>query len=169
MVIELFVKLVKAVSRDNVVAIERQMRLAIADNKSSSTHFVEWTKIPKIQNQRECHGQEVRQKGGWVSNAIEFLPESGISGKAGDMRFDGKVWDCKYIPLANINTIRTCIKDARKADNVIFCWDDKSRIEDLRQAITSEVGNFKKQNRINKLPDIYWANKNGKLHLMWKK
>ena len=110
-------------------------------------------------------GEQLAKQG----KAIEFLPESGISGKAGDMRFDGKVWDCKYIPLANINTIRTCIKDARKADNVIFCWDDKSRIEDLRQAITSEVGNFKKQNRINKLPDIYWANKNGKLHLMWKK
>ena len=101
--------------------------------------------------------------------AIEFLPESGIKGKSGDMFFDGYTWDCKYIPLANTNTIRSYIKEARKADRVIFCWEDESRLDILRSAIASEVGNFRKKNRLNELPDIYWVDRNGKLHLLWKK
>jgi hypothetical protein len=99
---------------------------------------------------------------------VEFLPE-GIK-KSPDFRFDDKTWDVKFIDHANENTIRTYIKDAQKADNVIFYWSkDKEKLEALRSAINREVGRMRKINKIDRMPDIYCMDRNGFLKLLWKK
>jgi len=49
---------------------------------------------------------------------VEFLPEGG--NKKPDVKFDEQTWDIKTITNANEDTIRTYIKDARKAENAIF-------------------------------------------------
>lgn len=100
---------------------------------------------------------------------VEYLPESGVNGKSGDMAFDGEVWDVKYIPAANVNTIRKYIVNGKKADNVIFCWDDIDKLPDLRNAIASEVGNYRKKGRESELPNIYWIDKTGNLKVLRKK
>jgi hypothetical protein len=98
---------------------------------------------------------------------VEFLPEG--NKKSPDCKFDGKTWDIKYINNANEETIRSYIKNAQKADNVIFYWNDnKEKLKDLRNAIIREVGRMKKMNHLDKMPDIYYLN-NGLLKSLWKK
>lgn len=110
-------------------------------------------------------GKQLAKQG----KTIEFLPESGMNGKAGDMRFDGKVWDCKYIPSANVNTIRSYIKDARKADNVIFVFDELDRYDDIMKAVNCEIGRYKAERRnLGELPDVYIFDSQGRLKLVKK-
>ena len=100
---------------------------------------------------------------------VKFLPESGIEGKRGDMFFDGLEWDCKYIPLAKEETIRTYFKDARKADCVIFTFEEVDRYADIMKAINREIGRYNSQGRnIQELPDVYIFSKAGKLRLIKK-
>jgi len=96
---------------------------------------------------------------------VEFLPEGWK--KQPDIKFDNKTWDIKYIENANEETIRTAIRDARKADNAIFYFIDKSKYQLLNNAINREAGRFLK-GQINKLPDIYTIDKNGLLKLLWE-
>lgn len=103
------------------------------------------------------------------SKQVEFLPENGKGKGVPDLGFDGKTWDVKYIPAANENTIRTYIKDARKAECVIFYADEKDRSKDILSAIQREIGKYKSMGRdVNELPDIYTLNKNGILKLILK-
>jgi hypothetical protein len=97
---------------------------------------------------------------------VEFLPERWK--KQPDVRFDGKTWDIKYIDHANEETVRTAIRDARKADHAIFYFTDESKSILLNNAITREVGRFLK-GQTNKMPDIYGIDKNGLLKLIWGK
>lgn len=123
--------------------------------------------VPKTGGEAEQWlGNQLAKQG----KTVEFLPESGLNGKTGDMRFDGKVWDCKYIPLANESTIRTCFKDAKKADCVIFTTcGEEDRFNDIIKAVNREIGRYKSQGRnINELPDVYLYDKEGRLKLIKK-
>ncbi|MDR3188161.1 MAG: hypothetical protein LBT94_03120 [Prevotellaceae bacterium] len=102
---------------------------------------------------------------------VEFLPENGRGMKKPDLAFNEQTWDVKFIDKANVGTIRDAIKDVQKAHNAIFYWSiGKDRLGDLQNAITRELGNFMKNKRIEKFPDIYYMdNRNGALKLLWKK
>ncbi|GHV58109.1 hypothetical protein FACS1894182_08920 [Bacteroidia bacterium] len=98
---------------------------------------------------------------------IEFLPEG--EEKSADIRFDKQTWDIKYIDHANEETIRNYIKDARKADNVIFYYT-KDKYLSLDNAIVREVGKYIKENRVHELPNIYYIDLSfNELKLLWKK
>lgn len=100
---------------------------------------------------------------------VEFLPENGNKQKKPDMNFDGKTWDTKYINDANENTIRTYIKDGRKADCVIFYWDKNSKMEELKSAVGRSIGYFKKEDKIKEMPNVYYINKEGELKPIYTK
>jgi hypothetical protein len=76
------------------------------------------------------------------SKQVEFLAE--VEKKNPDLKFDNQTWDIKYIDKANENTIRSDIKNARKADNAIFYFTDESKYALLNNAINREVGRFLK-------------------------
>ncbi len=78
---------------------------------------------------------------------IEFLPENGKGKGKPDMAFDGQTWDIKNISMANENTIRKCIEDARKAQCAIFYWDEESRLDSLKSAINRTIGKFNKMGK----------------------
>lgn len=99
---------------------------------------------------------------------VEFLPENGKGKSCPDLCFDKETWDVKYIDKANENTIRSYIKNARKADNVIFYYTI-DRYKDLRSAINREVGRFKSMSRLYELPNMYYINGDGLIKLLWKK
>lgn len=94
---------------------------------------------------------------------VEFLPENGKGKGVPDLYFDEHTWDIKYISSANVETIRTYIKEARKAENAIFYWDGNDKLEDLKSAIVRSIGYFKKKNALNTMPNIYYVNKEGVL------
>jgi len=94
------------------------------------------------------------------------LPEGGK--KSPDVKFDNYTWDIKFIDDANEETIRTAIRDARKADKAIFYFTQDSKYLSLISAIERETGRFLK-GQISKLPDIYVINKSGLLTILWEK
>jgi hypothetical protein len=105
-----------------------------------------------------------------LGKQVEFLPENGKGKGVPDLNFDGQTWDIKYINFANEATIRTYIKEARKAENAIFYWKPNiEKTDNLRNAIMREIGRMAKLNRINEMPDIYVIDKNGLLKLLWEK
>jgi hypothetical protein len=99
---------------------------------------------------------------------VEFLPESGYQ-KSPDIKFDGKTWDIKYIEHANEETMRTYIKDSRKANSAIFYWNKGDKLELLEMAIQRSIGYFTSKNKLNTMPDIYCMDKSGWLKLLWEK
>ena len=103
-----------------------------------------------------------KYNGKWV----EFLPEG--EKKSPDVKFDGKTWDIKYIDRANEETIRTAIKNARKADNAIFYFKDENKYLSLISATEREIGKFLK-GQTAKIPDIYYMDTDGLLQLLWAK
>ncbi|MDR1884238.1 MAG: hypothetical protein LBR26_15880 [Prevotella sp.] len=99
---------------------------------------------------------------------VVFLPESSYR-KGPDLNFDNQTWDIKFIDNANEETIRNYIKDARKAKNAIFYWNENDKLEKLKKAVERSVGYFKSKNALETMPDIYCMDKNGLLKLIWKK
>jgi len=98
---------------------------------------------------------------------VEFLPEGGK--KKPDVKFDEQTWDIKTITNANEETIRTYIKDARKAENAIFYWKKESdKLEMLISAIGRSAGYFRSKNRLHEMPNIFYMD-NGILKLLWNK
>jgi hypothetical protein len=97
---------------------------------------------------------------------VEFLSEG--EKKSPDIKFDNQTWDIKYIEKASEHRMRDAILDSRKADNVIFYFTDESKYLLLISATEREVGRFLK-GQTNKLPDIYYMDKNGLLRLLWGK
>jgi hypothetical protein len=93
---------------------------------------------------------------------IEFLSENSYQ-KSPDINFDGQTWDIKLIDNANEETIRNYIKDARKAENAIFYWNENDKLNELKGAVVRSIGYFKKKNELDTMPDIYYINKNGVL------
>jgi len=100
---------------------------------------------------------------------VEFLDENSYKQDNPDMDFDNATWDTKYINEANIETIRSAIKNARKASNVIFYWDKNDKLDDLKNAVIRSIGYFKSQNALNTMPDIYYMNKEGILKKLFIK
>lgn len=97
---------------------------------------------------------------------IEFLPENGRGTDKPDLKFDGKTWDVKYIPLANEKTIRTYYKEARKAQAVIF-YSEKSRNVEILSAVNREKGRYISLGKdISELPKVYVMNEDGILRLL---
>jgi hypothetical protein len=92
---------------------------------------------------------------------VEFLPENSYKRGNPDLSFDDSKWDVKYINEANIESIRSAIKDARKAKNAIFYWDKNDRLEDLKSAVGRSIGHFKKHNILDTMPNIYYMNNDG--------
>ena len=98
---------------------------------------------------------------------IEFLPEGGK--KKPDILFDNQTWEIKKITEANEETIRTYIKNGRKADNEIFYWEGKNdKLEMLISAIGRSKGYFIKKKELYTMPNIYFID-HGKLKLLWSK
>ncbi|MDR2027583.1 MAG: hypothetical protein LBQ01_08520 [Prevotellaceae bacterium] len=93
---------------------------------------------------------------------VEFLPENSYQ-KSPDINFDDQTWDIKLINNASEGTIRNYIKDARKAENVIFYWDENDKLSELKNAVIRNIGYFKKKNTLNTMPNIYYMNKEGVL------
>jgi hypothetical protein len=67
------------------------------------------------------------------------------------------------IDNANEETIRNYVKDARKAENAIFYWNEHDKLDELKNAIVRSIGYFKKKNELNTMPNIYYINKEGLL------
>jgi hypothetical protein len=103
-----------------------------------------------------------------LGKQVEFLPEGKT--KSPDFNFDDKTWDVKYIDKANEETIRSYIKDARKADNVIFYFTREEKYLQLVNSINRQIGYFVKKNKLQEVPDIYYMEVgSGLLKLLWEK
>lgn len=98
---------------------------------------------------------------------VEFLPENGKSTGKPDLAFDGHTWDVKYISMANENTIRKYMEDARKADCVIFYWDEESKMVELKNATDRTIGKFRKKGELATLPSIYFISDQGELFCLF--
>jgi hypothetical protein len=96
---------------------------------------------------------------------VLFLPEGDKKGP--DVLFDEQTWDIKFIDNANENTVRKYILDARKADRVIFYWEKNEKLFELNNAYKRETGRLTK-GQINRLPDIYYIDKNRLLKMLWE-
>jgi len=104
-----------------------------------------------------------------LGKQVEFLAENSFKKGNPDLSFDNTTWDIKYINDANIETIRSAIKDARKANNAIFYWDKNDKLEDLKNAVVRSIGYFNKNNTLVSMPNIYYMNNDGILkHLFIK-
>ena len=84
-----------------------------------------------------------------------------------DLKFDAMTWDVKYIDVANENTIRDYIKNARKADCALFYWEDGNKLASLENAVARNIGYFKQKAEI--MPSVYYINKDGVLKLLYKR
>jgi hypothetical protein len=102
-----------------------------------------------------------------LGKQVEFLPEGSV--KSPDIRFDEQTWDIKYIDNANEKTIRTYIKEARKADNVLFYWDVFDKFSILQSAVRRSVGFFMSRNAIKTMPNVYYISKEKHLLNLWSK
>lgn len=94
---------------------------------------------------------------------IEFLPENGLATGKPDISFDGLTWDIKYISKANQNTMRKYIEDARKAQCAVFYWDEDSKLNDLKTAVSRTIGKFRSRGELDKLPSVFYINLRGEL------
>jgi len=104
-----------------------------------------------------------------LGKQVEFLAENSYKKGNPDLYFDNTSWDVKYINDANIETIRSAIKDARKAKNAIFYWNKNDKLEDLKNAIVRSIGHFNKNNALVSMPDIYYMNNDGTLKQLFIK
>ena len=84
-----------------------------------------------------------------------------------DAYFDGETWDFKTSSYKNEETMRTQIKDGRKADNVIFLTTTTEQFKMLEKVINRELGKRKKDNSWMDLPNIYSLE--DELKLVWTK
>ena len=84
-----------------------------------------------------------------------------------DAYFDDQTWDFKTSAFKNEETLRSQIKDGRKADNVIFLTATTEQFKMLEKVINRELGKRKKDNSWMQLPNIYSFEY--KLKLVWKK
>ena len=96
---------------------------------------------------------------------LKYKADGSIYGFPDDY-FDGQTWDIKKIDDANENTIRSYIKDGRKADNVIMYFE-KDKIGLLTNAVLREAGKRKPLGELNTLPNIYLINDKGDLTRFW--
>ena len=85
-----------------------------------------------------------------------------------DDYFDGQTWDVKKIDDANENTIRSYIKDGRKADNVIMYFEREKTVL-LTNAVLREAGKRKSLGELHTLPNIYLINDKGEITQFWNK
>lgn len=112
-------------------------------------------------------GKKLADYGG---KQVEFLPEKGFEKKKADMAFDGTTWDVKYIPIANVGTIRKYIKNGgSKAANIIFYWDDDNRLGDLKIAVSRTIGALKSKRILDLMPNILYIGGDNELKYLYKK
>ena len=98
---------------------------------------------------------------------IEYLPEKGFNGKKADLSFDDSTWDIKYIPVANVETIRKYIKNGQKADNIIFFWDENSRLQDLNRAVDRTTGALRAKGKLDSMPGIYYIDEDNSMKRLY--
>lgn len=98
---------------------------------------------------------------------IEYLPEKGFNGKKADLSFDDSTWDIKYIPVANVETIRKYIKNGQKADNIIFFWDENSRLQDLNRAVDRTAGALRAKGKLDLMPGIYYIDEDNSMKRLY--
>lgn len=98
---------------------------------------------------------------------IEFLPERGNAGKKADLSFDDSTWDIKYIPVANVETIRKYIKNGQKAENIIFFWDENSRLQDLSRAVDRTAGALRARGKLDSMPGIYYIDEDNSMKRLY--
>lgn len=100
-----------------------------------------------------------------IGKQVEFLPEQGKGKGKGvpDLSFDNQTWDVKYINKANEETIRKYLKNARKADNVIFYFGESESNQQnmVKVALERETGKYIKLGLMNKIPNVYTISPNG--------
>ena len=73
---------------------------------------------------------------------VEILPENGQGKKLPDLRFDGYTWDVKKIDEANEGSIDTIIRDTKKAERIIFYWEnDNNQLERIKSIIAHRQSN----------------------------
>jgi transposase-like protein len=99
---------------------------------------------------------------------VEFLEEQGMGQSKPDLRFDNQTWDIKFIEKAKEETIRKCIKNARKADNALFYFGNADKERELRNAVDREVRKYRGKGELYRMPNIYYMDKE-QLKLLWKK
>ena len=69
---------------------------------------------------------------------------------------DGQKWDVKYIPTSNPGTIWKYIKDARKANNVLFYAEDVDKAQEIFNAYNVNIkGHVSRHKTIADLPNVY--------------
>lgn len=85
-----------------------------------------------------------------------------------DAYFDGQTWDFKTSTFSNEDTLRQTIKDARKADNVIFLLETIEKKNMLEKVIYRELGSRKEDGSWMELPNVYCIS-DGKLISIWHK
>lgn len=74
---------------------------------------------------------------------VEILPENGQNKKKPDLRFDGLTWDVKKIDNANEGSIEKIIRDATKADRIIFYWEkDNNQLERIKAVLSKRNCNI---------------------------
>lgn len=85
-----------------------------------------------------------------------------------DAYFDGQTWDFKTSSFEKIDTTRQLIKNARKADNVVFVISQEHHLETIGIAIDREFGNRLLKGGWEELPDVYCL-RNNQLSTIWVK
>lgn len=99
---------------------------------------------------------------------LKFKPGESNPRGYPDAYFNGQTWDFKTSTFKNEITLRHRIKDARKADNVIFITTKPEHLKTLEKVINREIGTRKKNNSWKELPNVYAFLQN-ELLLIWEK
>lgn len=63
--------------------------------------------------------------------------------------------------INNTQAIRKCIEDTRKADNVIFYYENSDKYELIKSTYSRELGRLEKLGRSSELPEVYIIDKQG--------
>ena len=72
-----------------------------------------------------------------------------------DVYFDGQTWDFKTSTFRNEDSLRQTIKDGRKADNIVFVFDEEQQVLKIKYALEREYGRRIGNGTWSELPNVY--------------